>query len=383
MIYLDNGATTFPKPQSVKLKVNESFNKYSANPGRSGHRLSLMAATEIYECRKSIKKLFNANSEDNVIFTLNCTMALNTVIFGMLKKGDHVVISSLEHNSVVRPLEYLKNKGVSYSVFDYSDDPDEIIDNVRSAIKPETKLCVCMHASNVFGFKFPIERICALCHFYGIKICIDAAQSAGVFPIDMQNSDFDFVCTSGHKGLYGPMGTGILLINNAELKPLLFGGTGTDSINTQQPDEPPERFESGTQNLNGIAGLRAGVDFVRKRGTMNIYKHEFFLAKHLYNELGKLPFVKLYNKNFEFKKTAPVLSFNIDEIHSEEVVRVLNNNGICVRGGLHCSPFAHKFMNTIDSGTVRVVPSIFSTRFEIDRLIYVIKNISPKLLAKR
>ncbi len=379
MIYLDNGATTFPKPTAVKQKITDSFNRYSANPGRSGHKLSLIASEEIYECRKSIKKLFNAQSEDSVIFTMNCTMSLNTVIFGFLREGDHVIISSLEHNAVVRPLEYLKDKGVSYSVFDYSSDDDEVIDNVRAVITPRTRLCVCTHASNVFGFRLPIERIAALCRFYGIKVCIDAAQSAGVLPIDILASGFDFVCTSGHKSLYGPMGTGILVIGDTELKPLLFGGTGTDSANPHQPEEPPERFESGTANLNGIAGLRAGVDFVRRRGTDNIYRHELALAGYLHSELMKIPQIILYN-NIEYGKTAPVLSFNIDNVYSEEAVRMLDKYGVCVRGGLHCAPLAHRFMNTIDSGTVRAVPSVFTAKSEIDRFISVIKNILPKLL---
>jgi cysteine desulfurase family protein len=375
MIYLDNGATTFPKPLPVKQRVSDSFNRYNANPGRSGHRLSLMAAKEIYDCRKSVKKLFNVKSEEEVIFTLNCTMALNTVIFGVLQEGDHVIISSMEHNSVTRPLEHLKEKGITYSVFQYSEDNDEIINNIRQLIKPETKLVICTHASNVFGFRFPIERICALCHLYGLFFCVDAAQSAGILPIDVKNNNYDFVCMSGHKGLYGPMGTGILLLNNRQLKPLLYGGTGTESINPNQPEGLPEKFESGTQNLNGIAGLHAGVDFIARKGTEKIYRGEFSLISYLFRKLKKLPKVKLYTQDIYYDKFVPVLSFNINNVHSEEVVNILNNNGICVRGGLHCSPLAHKTMGTIDTGTVRVVPSLFTTKSDIDKLLYVVKNI--------
>ncbi len=380
MIYLDNGATSFPKPLSVRQKVNQSLSKYSANPGRSGHKLSLIAAKEIYECRKSVKELFNVNSEDEVIFTLNCTMALNTVIFGVLKEGDHVIISSMEHNSVTRPLEELKNRNITYSTFDYSDNHDEIVNNVRELIQPETRMIICTHASNVFGFRFPVERLCALSHRYGVLFCLDAAQSAGIFPVDVINDGYDFVCMSGHKGLYGPLGTGILLLNNHNLKPLLYGGTGTESIRKTQPEALPEKFESGTQNLNGIAGLRSAVDFVRKKGITNLYNKEFDLAHYLFYHLKKIPYVTLYSKDFVYGKTAPVVSFNVGNIHSEDTVNILNKNGICARGGLHCSPLAHESMGTIDSGTVRIVPGVFNTINDINRLIYVIRNLSLKEL---
>lgn len=356
MIYLDNGATSFPKPLSVRQNVDISLKKFSANPGRSGHSLSLRAAKEIFECRKRLKELFNVNSEEEIIFTENCTMALNTVIFGLLNEGDHVLISSMEHNSVTRPLESLKDKGVTYSTFDYSYDDNETVDNVRNLIKPETKLVICTHASNVFGFRFPIERICALCHAYGILFCVDSAQSAGVFDIDVGTNQYDFVCMSGHKSLYGPMGTGVLILNNRNLKPLLYGGTGTESVKKSQPEGLPEKFESGTQNMNGISGLKAGVDFVKNRGIKNIYNHEYKLAKRLFNGLANNRKVITYNKSFDYGKVAPVVSFNIDGVYSEDLVAKLNKYGIMTRGGLHCSPLAHTTMNTIENGTVRVVP---------------------------
>lgn len=378
MIYLDNGATTFPKPLSVKQNVSKSLQKYSANPGRSGHHLSLEAAKVIFNCRKSIKELFNVESEEEVIFTLNCTMALNTVIFGLLEDGDHVIISSMEHNSVTRPLEELKKRNITYSIFDYSENPDDIVNNVRELIIPQTKLVICTHASNVFGVRFPIERICALCHRYGVLFCVDAAQSAGIFNIDVKNNDYDFVCMSGHKGLYGPMGTGVLLINNHKLKPLLFGGTGTESIRKSQPEALPERFESGTQNLNGIAGLLAGVNFVKQQGIDNLYLKEYRLASYLFNSLKKMKNVSLYNDKFLYGKVAPVVSFNINNMYSEDVVAILDKHGICTRGGLHCSPLAHESVGTLDTGTVRVVPGAFNKKEEITRLISIIKSLSLK-----
>lgn len=376
MIYLDNGATSFPKPLSVRQNVDISLKKFSANPGRSGHSLSLRAAKEIFECRKRLKELFNVNSEEEIIFTENCTMALNTVIFGLLSEGDHVLISSMEHNSVTRPLESLKDKGVTYSTFDYSYDDNETVDNVRNLIKPETKLVICTHASNVFGFRFPIERICALCHAYGILFCVDSAQSAGVFDIDVGTNLYDFVCMSGHKSLYGPMGTGVLILNNRSLKPLLYGGTGTESVKKSQPEGLPEKFESGTQNMNGISGLKAGVDFVKNRGIKNIYNHEYKLAKRLFNGLANNRKVITYNKSFDYGKVAPVVSFNIDGVYSEDLVAKLNKYGIMTRGGLHCSPLAHTTMNTIENGTVRVVPGAFNTINDINYLLNVIRKLT-------
>lgn len=376
MIYLDNGATSFPKPLSVRQNVDISLKKFSANPGRSGHSLSLRAAKEIFECRKRLKELFNVSSEEEIIFTENCTMALNTVIFGLLSEGDHVLISSMEHNSVTRPLESLKDKGVTYSTFDYSYDDNETVDNVRNLIKPETKLVICTHASNVFGFRFPIERICALCHAYGFLFCVDSAQSAGVFDIDVGTNQYDFVCMSGHKSLYGPMGTGVLILNNRNLKPLLYGGTGTESVKKSQPEGLPEKFESGTQNMNGISGLKAGVDFVKNRGIKNIYNHEYKLAKRLFNGLANNRKVITYNKSFDYGKVAPVVSFNIDGVYSEDLVAKLNKYGIMTRGGLHCSPLAHTTMNTIENGTVRVVPGAFNTINDINYLLNVIRKLT-------
>lgn len=376
MIYLDNGATSFPKPLSVRQNVDISLKKFSANPGRSGHSLSLRAAKEIFECRKRLKELFNVNSEEEIIFTENCTMALNTVIFGLLNEGDHVLISSMEHNSVTRPLESLKDKGVTYSTFDYSYDDNETVDNVRNLIKPETKLVICTHASNVFGFRFPIERICALCHAYGILFCVDSAQSAGVFDIDVGTNQYDFVCMSGHKSLYGPMGTGVLILNNRNIKPLLYGGTGTESVKKSQPEGLPEKFESGTQNMNGISGLKAGVEFVKNRGIKNIYNHEYKLAKRLFNGLANNRKVITYNKSFDYGKVAPVVSFNIDGVYSEDLVAKLNKYGIMTRGGLHCSPLAHTTMNTIENGTVRVVPGAFNTINDINYLLNVIRKLT-------
>ena len=215
-----------------------------------------------------------------------------------------------------------------------------------------------------------------MCHAYGILFCVDSAQSAGVFDIDVGTNQYDFVCMSGHKSLYGPMGTGVLILNNRNIKPLLYGGTGTESVKKSQPEGLPEKFESGTQNMNGISGLKAGVDFVKNRGIKNIYNHEYKLAKRLFNGLANNRKVITYNKSFDYGKVAPVVSFNIDGVYSEDLVAKLNKYGIMTRGGLHCSPLAHTTMNTIENGTVRVVPGAFNTINDINYLLNVIRKLT-------
>ena len=266
MIYFDNGATTFPKPRAVVNAVDRTMRYYGANPGRSGHNMSLKASEIMYDCRKNAAKLFNADSPEKIIFASNCTAALNYVIKGILKEGDHAVISSLEHNAVLRPLENLKDNGVEYSIADYSPDDEETINNFRNAITPNTKLVICTHASNVFGVRLPVERIAALCRIHGVLFCVDAAQTAGVVPISLKDSCIDYLCTAGHKGLYGSMGTGILAINSETLpESLIQGGTGSFSSDRKQPAILPDRYESGTPNLPGIAGLNEGIKFVMKK----------------------------------------------------------------------------------------------------------------------
>lgn len=377
MIYLDNSATTFPKPEIVRIGVNESLNKYCANPGRSGHRMSLSTAKKVFECRQSVCKLFNIDDESKVVFTSGCTHALNIVIKGVLKKGDHCVISCLEHNSVLRPLEKLKSIGVTYSVAKvYPDDNDKTVDSFRNCFNEKTKLVICTHASNVFGIRLPVERLCALAHSYDIKFCLDAAQSAGVLPINIGEYCYDYVCCAGHKGLYGPMGIGLLVVTTEKLPDTLIeGGTGSESQNNNQPDFIPDRFESGTLNIPGVCGLNSGIEFVLKKGIETIQAHETKLVKLAYNGLKGLKNVKLYTDTPSKDKYAPVLSFTVKGKNSEEVASYLSSKfNIAVRAGLHCSPLAHKFMGTIDEGTVRISPSVFTNESHIQRLLYAIKN---------
>lgn len=368
MIYLDNGATTFPKPRSVTQAVNNALLKKGANPGRSGHKMSMKAAEVMYNCRKNAAELFDADSPEKVIFTLNCTTALNTVIKGILHKGDHAVISSLEHNAVLRPLEALKSNGVTYSVADYEPyDDEKTIDSFRRAINEKTRLVICTHASNVFGYKLPVERIAALCRIYGIMFCLDAAQTAGVVPISLKDSCIDFLCTAGHKGLYGPMGTGLLIINcDTTPESLIQGGTGSMSSQRTQPELLPDKYESGTPNLSGIAGLNEGIKFVKNKGIANIERYEMRLAQRLYDKLSRMKDVILYTNRPDSDTSVPVISFNVKDLDSEYVAAKLSDYNIAVRAGLHCAPLAHEFMGTDETGTVRAVVSVFISEEDIN-----------------
>lgn len=378
MIYLDNSATSYPKPQTVREAAAYAVRNYS-NPGRSGHKLSLAASEEIFSARKAAAELFNAEKSENVVFTLNCTAAINTVIKGILKSGDHVVVSDLEHNSVMRPLEGMKRLGVTCTAARvYPCDDDKTLASFRDAINARTRMIVCTQASNVWGVRLPVERISAMAHEYGITILVDAAQSAGVIPIDLKNSRIDYLCAAGHKGLYGPMGTGILIVSGGQVpESLTQGGTGSSSDSFVQPEQLPDRLESGTPNVSGIAGLRAGMDFVMKRSPESIAGHEFRLIRRLYRSLSKTDGIRLYMPEPDEDHFVPILSFNIEGMDSESAGQLLSGRGIAVRAGLHCSPAAHKAAGTLETGAVRVSPSVFTSENEIDRLVYEVRRIRP------
>lgn len=369
MVYLDNAATSYPKPQTVRNSVLLSLENYGANPGRSSYKMAVDTSTAIYKTRVKIKDFFNAKNEEDVIFTKSCTEAINMVLFSKLQKGDHVIISDLEHNAVLRAVTALKDKGVDCSFFSVSlEDDNETIDNLRKAIKQNTKLVVCTSASNVFGFKPPIYRLAALCHIYDTEICIDAAQGAGHFKIDIEKGDIDYLCVPSHKGLLGIMGSGVL-ITSKEISPLTYGGTGSSSFSYTQPKDKPESLESGTANVAGIMSISAGINYINKYGIERIEKDEYKKTNYIYNNLKKLDKVILYHDYNE--KFAPVLSFNIEDIESEKVGEFLSEKNIAVRCGIHCAPLAHKKINTLN-GTVRISPSIFTTNQEIE---YFLKNI--------
>lgn len=372
MIYLDNSATTYPKPPQVIRAVHEASSRYGFNPGRGGYRQSLKTAEKIYNVRTKAKEFFGVYDETGVIFTSGCTDALNTVIKGVLHKGDHVVISSLEHNAVVRPLYRLKEQGIiTYSVAESGKNDEETLQNFREKINSHTRLMICTHASNVFGTRLPVERLCALAHSNGVLFCLDAAQSAGIFDIDLSRDGYDFVCCAGHKYLYGPMGIGLLLLGNDRIiDTLREGGTGSESSSFEMPRYYPDRMEAGTLNVPGIIGLGAGLSFVSRRGIDRIYRSESAWIRQLYRQLSSITSIKLYTEESKLDRNAPVLSFTVNGKDSEEIARILGESyDISVRGGLHCAPLAHQSMGTSETGTVRIAPSIFST--ENDRLLLV------------
>lgn len=377
LIYLDNAATSGKKPQCVINAVNNALKNYSANPGRSGHRLSINAEEQMYICRKKCAEMFGAVDESTVVFTQNCTMSLNVVIKGCLKAGDHVVVSSLEHNSVMRPLEHLKKeKRIEYDVAEVVfGDADATVRSFERNIKDNTRLVVCTHASNVCGVVLPIKDIGDLCKRKNILFAVDAAQTAGVVPIDMQKMNIDFLCVAPHKGLYAPMGVGLLIANKEIDKTILQGGTGSDSANLLQEAVLPEGFESGTVNLPGICGVSAGIDFVKEISQKEIYKKEMLISWKIYERLCSLKNIVVYNDFCGQSECVPVISFNYSGLQSEDVARFLDKNNIAVRAGLHCAPSAHKRLGTLRSGTVRVSPSLFNSVGDADVLYSVLKRL--------
>lgn len=372
MIYFDNAATTGRKPDTVISAVTNSLKKLSANPGRSGHKMSNDAAMTVYKAREKVSDFFGASGPENVVFTANCTHSINFVIKGVLKKGEHIIISDLEHNAVVRPLV---TSDIDFSVATVSLTDDNVtVNNFEKLIKNNTRMVFCTGASNVIGKRLPIEKIGQMCKRRGILFGVDAAQTAGVVPIDMKKADIDFLCIAPHKGLYSPMGLGILIAEKPIPFTLIQGGTGTESINLIQPTSLPERFESGTVNMPAIAGLIAGVDFVTQKGTQKIFDHEFQIVSYLYESMRKDENFEVYTDSFDRYTYAPVLSFNVKGKPSGEVASYLDEKGIAVRAGLHCAPFAHKKIGTTENGTVRVCPSVYNTKNEADYMLNVLRQ---------
>lgn len=363
MIYFDNAATTFPKPLVVKNAVDTALTRYGANPGRGGHDLSVETAKQVFEVRSKIAGFFGAKDVEDVVFTQNCTYALNTVIKGLLRFGDHVIISDLEHNSVLRPVHTLATRGIiTYSSACVSFDSNQTVASFRSLIRPNTRAIIVTHASNVFGTILPITQLAQLARQYGLYLIVDAAQTAGTEPIDMQKMGIDFLCAAGHKGLYGPSGTGFLITSYGKrLLPLAEGGTGSASFDYDQPDFMPDRFESGTLNTVGILGLGAGIDFVSSCGMERIARGELYITRCIYDELKGIKGVKLYTPAPQYGTSSAVLSFNIDGLSSEETTAKLNSAGFALRGGLHCAPDAHKKYGTIEGGTARLSIGAFNT----------------------
>ena len=377
MIYFDNAATSFPKPFEVIKTVNSAFNLYGANPGRSGHNLSISAANQVYLCRDALNRFFNGYGAEFVSFFPNCTYALNAAIKGIINKGDHIIISSLEHNSVLRPVHKLKEENIAdYSIFKVGETNDETIENFKKCFKNNTKLCVVTAVSNVFGNILPLEDLSAIAHEKGAYFFVDGAQVAGVIELDMKKQRIDCLCVPGHKGLLGPMGTGALLHKNLEFSTIIEGGTGSKSFDFCQPETYPERLESGTLNVPCICGLRKGVEIVEKMGVKRIFAKETKFSEAIFNGLKATPKVILYREKYDAPNFAPLISFNVENLHSEQVSAYLNEHGIAVRGGFHCSPLAHISNGTQKQGAVRISPSIYNREKDINFLLNLLRKIA-------
>lgn len=379
LVYFDNSATTYPKPDCVKKAVLNSMEKFGANPGRSGYSMAAESAQEIYGTRLEAASFFNADREENVIFCANCTLALNFVIKGLAKKGSHFVISNLEHNAVIRPLETLKNRGVcDYSIVETATDDNVTVSNFLKQVKDNTVAIICTGASNVFGKMLPLEKLGKAAHEKGVLFAVDAAQIAGVESVDVKKMNIDYLCVAAHKGLYAPMGIGMLIINcENELETLVQGGTGTQSAVFLQPDGMPERFESGTLSLPMISGLRAGMKFVKSYGVDNIRAKENRIVKSIYSALSQMKNVKLYTNPFSQEESfAPIISFNIGNYHSEEAGELLSRRNIALRAGYHCAYSAHLAYKTQDTGTLRISPSVFTTKNDVNLLLNSIFQIA-------
>lgn len=365
-IYLDNAATSFPKPESVYQAVEHAMRQVGGSPGRGGHRRSLEAARIMFQAREAIAGLIAIPDSSRIIFTHNATGALNLALHGTLLPGDHVITTSMEHNSLVRPLHALRKNGVEVTVIQAGGDGLVEPDDIRKALKGNSRMVAVGHVSNVCGAIQPIDRIAAICREAGAIFLLDAAQSAGSLNIDVLSTGIDMLAAPGHKGLMGPSGTGFLYVApHITLKPILEGGTGTDSTSEEQPLTMPDGFEAGTHNLPGIAGLKAGIDFVREKGLDTIFQHERNLLDEAIGLLSLIPGLIFYGP-MDNAQRGLVLSFTVSGIDAALLSSELDQRfDIAVRAGLHCAPQAHRTLGTFPDGTVRLSPGWANTSEEI------------------
>lgn len=380
LIYLDNAATSWPKPPEVIRAMVRFMEEVGANPGRSAHRLSVEAARVLYEAREALADLFHIPDPLRIVFCPNATEAINLALKGLLRPGDHAITSSMEHNAVMRPLRALEREGVELTVVLCS--PEGFLDpaDLEGAIRPNTRLVVLNHASNVVGTILPVAEAGEIARRHGLLLLVDAAQTAGAYPIDVEAAKIDLLAFTGHKSLFGPMGTGGLYIgervNLEEFEPLKRGGTGSRSELEEQPNFLPDMCESGTPNAVGIAGLLAGVRFVLERGMEEIRRHEVELAQRLIEGLSAIPGVTVYGGHDAHRQTATV-SFNIEGLSPSEVgLRLDEEYGILCRVGLHCAPAAHKTIGTFPKGTVRFGLGYFNTPEEVERAVEAVREMA-------
>jgi len=377
-VYFDNAATSYPKPEEVYQAVEHFMREIGVSSGRGAYRKALEADRIIYEARRSLAELFNVNDTKRIVFAANATEALNLAMKGVLSEGDHVITSMMEHNAVWRPLKRLeRERGVEITQIPcLSDGSLEDPELVRAAIKSNTKLVIMIHASNVSGTIMPIGEIGKICSENGVLLLVDTAQTAGALPIDVEAMGIDLLAFTGHKCLLGPQGTGGLYIREGvQLEPLKEGGTGSESALETQPDMLPDRYESGTHNAMGLAGLRAGVQFILSQGVQNIRDRESELTAYLLDKLREMDAIQIYGPQ-DTEKQVGVVSINIAHHRPEDIGYALDAvYGIMVRTGLHCSPCAHRTIGTIDRGTLRISLGYFNTEAEIDHTAQALSQI--------
>lgn len=377
MIYLDNAATSWPKPPSVAAAVQEQLTGAGGNPGRSGHRWSVAAARIVEDAREALARLFHAGDPSRIAFAHNATHALNVALYGLLGPGDRVVTTSVEHNSVMRPLRHLETTGVQVDVVPCERDGSLDLRKVDAALVPGTRLLVTTHASNVAGAILPSGELSALAHRHGAWHVVDAAQTAGTVPIDVEALGVDLLAFTGHKGLLGPTGTGGLYVRDTiELAPLLRGGTGSDSAHEVQPGFMPDAFESGTLNVVGIAGLAAAVRVLLDVGIETVCAHERRLVARFLDTAGAIPGVTIYGPSAAASRCG-IVSFNVADASPSEVGLLLDETfGIMARTGLHCAPAAHRTIGTFPAGTVRFGFGWFNTAAEVDAAVDALRRIA-------
>ncbi|MBF7083071.1 aminotransferase class V-fold PLP-dependent enzyme [Desulfallas sp. Bu1-1] len=381
MIYFDNAATSWPKPPEVMEAMRHCLEEVGANPGRSGHKMSLAAGKIVDATREAIAALFNISEPDRVIFTFNATDALNMAIKGTLNSGDHVITTSMEHNSVTRPLYGLRHQ-IEVTKVQCKDDGTLDLRDVKKAIRPNTRAIIMTHASNVSGTVMPVREAGALAREAGIIFIVDAAQTAGILDIDVEKMKIDLLAMPGHKGLMGPPGTGVLYVGErAQMKPFREGGTGSKSAVAGQPEELPEKYESGTLNSVGIAGLGAGVNFIRKISLSKIREHERMLTARFIQGARKIPGLKIFGPD-ENTERAPVVSFLLEGKDTGAVGGALDRwYNIACRAGLHCSPDAHRTLGTFESKLVRFSFSYFNQVEEVDFALQCLRDIKERDLS--
>lgn len=378
IVYLDNAATTFPKPRGVLDATFDCAENYCGNAGRGSHPLAMRSAEAVYSAREALAALFEASPE-NVIFTLNTTQSINLAVKGVMARGGHVLISDMEHNSTLRPIAKMQGeRRISYDIYPTHKDglplsKEEILSGIVRRLRPNTRLLCAIHTSNICSYSLPIREIGQLCRHHKLLFLVDAAQGAGHADISLKNDNIDMLCLPGHKGLYAPQGVGALILRDSLLlDTLIEGGNGVNSLESSMGMISPERYEGGTLCTPAIAGLCSGVEFVREIGVERIIAHERALWRRAYLSLCEIKDIELYGDSI----AGSILLFNVRGIPSDDLGSALSERGLCLRTGYHCAPLAHKALKTPDGGAVRMSFSVFNTEGEIDRACALIKDIA-------